>query len=222
MEHMNMFETLEKALDSIFGIPGKFFHKLGNGFFEYTYRETENGVFGLFNSPEKLKAAAKAAHAKGYSNFDCFSPFPIHGLEHDMGLNRSKLPYITLVFGLIGLATGFSMQYIIHEQIIGFKALTVLNSYPLNIGGKPSFSWPAMVPVMFELTILFGGISTVVGFLGLSGLPKASRRPLHLDLTNDRFALWVPTDSANYSEAGVKQLLTELGASEITVVEDFK
>ncbi len=214
-----MFEALEKALDIFFGIVPRFFSKLGNGFFEYTYRETENGVFGLYNSPEKLKAAAKAAHAKGFTNFDCFSPFPIHGLEHDMGLNRSKIPYITLVFGLTGMTLGFLLQLMIHEQV---STLPYLNSYPLNIGGKPTFAWPAMVPVVFELTILLGGISTVVGFLGLSGLPKPSRRPLHLDITNDRFAMWIPTDSAHYSEEGAKKLLSETGATEITVVEDFK
>lgn len=213
-----MFEALEKALDGFFSAPVKAWNNFAEKFFEYPFRETHNGVYGLFNSPEKMKEAAKAAHAKGYTNFDCFTPFPIHGLEHDMGLGRSKIPYITFVFALTGTTLGFLLQYTIHEQ---FSILPYANSYPLNFGGKPTFAWPAMVPIMFEFTILLGGISTVVGFMLLSKMPKASRRPVHKDVTNDRFALWIPTDSANYSEDGVQGFMKEIGASDITVLKDY-
>lgn len=216
-----MFEALEKFLDSFFEAPIKAFYNFADKYFEYTYRETRNGVFGLFDSPEKIKDAARQTHAKGYTNFDCFSPFPIHGLEFDMGLNRSKIPYITFFMALVGTTLAFLLQFIIHEQVILSYVFPYFNSYPLNIGGKPTFAWPAMVPVMFELTVLIGGISTVLGFLAFSKIPRASRMPVHPEVTNDKFALWIPSDSANYDENGVKSFMQELGAKEITVLHDY-
>ncbi len=211
------FESLETALDRFFSAPANAWQKFAEKFFQYTYRETREGVLGLFNSPEKIKEAAKETHGKGYTNFDCLTPFPVHGLEHDMGLDRSKIPYITIVFALTGTTVAFLLQFVIHEQV---SSLPYFNSYPLNIGGKPSFSWPAMIPVMFELTILFGGLSTVAGLLLLGKIPKPSRKILHPELTNDRFGLWIPSDSAGYSEEGVKEFMKGLGAEEITVVKD--
>ena len=208
---------LEKAIDAFFDAPVKILTKFSDKFFEYTFRETNHGVFGLFNSPEKIKDAAKKTHEKGYTNFDCLTPFPVHGLEFDMGLKRSKIPYITFFAGLTGFTIAFLMQLSVHEQITTFP---YFNSYPLNIGGKPTYSWPAMVPILFELTVLLAGLATAAGLLFLSKMPKASRKVLHPDITNDKFALWIPSDSSNYSEEGVKSFLRELGAEEITVVND--
>ncbi len=214
-----MFEALEKAVDWFFTAPVNAWVRFADKYFEYQYKETTHGVFGMFDTPEKVKTAAKKAVEAGYTNLDAFSPFPVHGLEHDLGYHRSRIPYITFVFALLGTTLAFTLQTVIHEQVIS-NPLTYFNSYPLNIGGKPSFSWPAMVPVMFELTVLLGGLSTVAGFLALSRIPKASRKPLHPDLTNDRFALWIPADSNNYSEESVKQFFNGLDAKDITVVKD--
>ena len=208
---------LEKAVDKFFEFPVKLIESFSEKFFEYTYRETRHGVFGLFNSPEKISEAAKKTHEKGYTNFDCLTPFPVHGLEFAMGLKRSKIPYITFVAGLTGFIVAFMMQFSVHEQFTNFP---YFNSYPLNIGGKPTYSWPAMVPILFELTVLFAGLATAGGLMFLSKMPKASRKVLHPDITNDKFALWIPSDSSNYSEEGVKSFLRELGAEEITVVDD--
>ncbi|MBI5266399.1 MAG: DUF3341 domain-containing protein, partial [candidate division Zixibacteria bacterium] len=144
MEAINkLLEGCEKAVDAFFAAPGVLWEKYALKFLEYDYRETEEGVFGLFDTPEKISAAARAARDKGFTNFDCLTPFPVHGLEFDMGLKRSKVPYITFFMGITGTLTAFAMMYGVHEQV---STLPYLNSYPLNIGGKPSFAWPAMVP----------------------------------------------------------------------------
>jgi hypothetical protein len=207
--------SLEKAIDNFFEAPGRAWQRFAERFFEYTYRETEEGVFGLFNTPEQILDAAGKAKSRGYTNFDCLTPFPVHGLEHAMGLNRSRIPYITFFMGLTGTTLAFLMQLGVHEQV---SSLPYFGSYPLNIAGKPTYSWPAMVPILFELTVLFGGVSTAIGFLLLAKLPKSSRKVLHPEITNDRFALWLPSDSANYTEESAKAFLTELRAEEITVV----
>ena len=220
-----LFEALERGLDRVFGAPVEGLYRILERAFEYTYRETKDGVFGLFSEPERLRLAARAARDRGYTNFDCLTPFPLHGLEFDMGLRRSKIPYITFFAGLAGVTTAFLLQLIVHEQVIPqmfryFDVFPNLRSYPLNIGGKPSYSWPAMIPICFELTVLFGGHTTVIGLLLLSRIPKPSRKILHPQITNDRFCLWIPSDSAGYSEQTARGLLTEMGATDITTVKD--
>lgn len=225
MEKLNaMTEKLEAFFDRFFDKQYQAFRNILDKLFEYTYRETEKGVFGLFNTPEKIAEAARKTKEKGYTNFDCLTPFPVHGLEFDMGFKRSKLPYVTFFAGLLGFCTAFFLQYNTHEQLIGvtlthaIDAFPNLNSYPLNIGGKPSYSWPAMVPICFELTVLFGGLGTFFSMLMISRIPKPFRKTLHPSITDDKFCLWIPEDSANFDKEGVKAFLQELGAEEITAV----
>ncbi len=213
------FETLmtgvEGALDRFFGGMARGVHRFCEKYLEYIFLETKEGVFGIFDTPEKIKAAAKAAHAKGYTQFDCFTPFPIHGLEFDMGLKRSKVPYITFFAAFTGTTIAFLLQWGIHEQV---STIPYMNSYPMNIGGKSTFAWPAMVPILFELSVLLGGLSTAAGLLLLSKMPRPGRKPLHPSFTDDKFGLWIPSISQGYSVDGVKQFLSEIGAQEITVV----
>ncbi len=217
---------LASKIDAALTAPGLAFFNFVESFFQYTYRETEKGIYCLFDTPEKMSKAAKATHARGYTNFDCLTPFPVHGLEFDMGLTRSKIPYITFFAGLTGLAIAFGLQTIVHENIIERpEFLAFLDgypniwSYPLNIGGKPTFAWPAMVPILFELTVLIGGHTTVAGLILLAKMYKPFRGVLHPDITNDKFALWIPADSAHYDEAGVAAFMKELGADNITKVD---
>ena len=182
MEKLNaMTEKLEQFLDRFFEKQYVAFRTLLDKAFEYTYRETDKGVFGLFSTPEQISDAAKKTKEKGYTNFDCLTPFPVHGLEFDMGFKRSKLPYVTFFAGLTGFLIAFLLQFIVHEQVINYTitraidAYPNLNSYPLNIGGKPTYSWPAMIPICFELTVLFGGLATVTGLFMISRLPKPFR-----------------------------------------------
>jgi len=222
-----IFEKIEQALDRFFDGQINTANKMVEKAFEYTYRETTKGVFGLFSTPEQISHAAKETVKKGYTNFDCLTPFPVHGLEFDMGLKRSRIPHLAFWFAMIGLALAIYLQTAVHELIVpvtfshALDALPNLNSYPMNFGGKPTFSWPAMLPICFELAVLFAGpIGMLLGLLVLAKLPKASRKILHPSITDDKFALWIPSDSANFDEAGVKAFLTELGAEDITTVNE--
>ncbi len=216
-------EKIEKRLDRFFGYQATVLWNALERVFAFIFRETEKGVFGLFCSPDDIRQAAVKAREGGYTNFDCLTPFPVHGLEFDMGLKRSRLPYITFFGGLLGLCIAFFLQTVVHEQIVGtsfryFDAFPNFRSYPLNIGGKPSFSWPAMVPICFELTILLAGHSTVIGLVLVSRLYRPFRKVLHPDITQDKFCLWIPSDSENYKEEVVVSFLKEMKASEITIV----
>jgi hypothetical protein len=219
-----VFESIEKFLDKFFGKQIEFIDNFLIKAFKYRYEEPTSGIYAIFSTPEKLLEAAKKSKEKGYTGFDCFSPFPIHGLEHAMGYERSKLPYLTFFAGLTGLLLAIFIQYNAHENLISYTithaidAYPNLNSYPLNYGGKPTFSWPAMIPICFELTVLFGGLGTVAGLFLLSRMPKPFRYPLTESITDDKFVIWIPANSQNYNVEEIKSLFQNLGAEEIKVV----
>ncbi len=136
------------------------------------------GVVGFFDGPAPLLKATAATRDAHYERFDAFTPYPIHGMDAAQGLKRSPLPYVTLIAGLTGTCCAFALQY-----------WTSAVDWPLIVGGKPFNSWPAWVPVMFELTVLFAGLSTVGAMFALNGLPNIKRRSFDPGITRDRFAL---------------------------------
>ena len=109
-----------------------------------------------------LVDAAKRTHEAGYSKIDAYSPFPIEGLAEEIGFHHDEVPLVVLIGGIIGGSPAIVMQYWMSAV-----------DYPLNIGGKPSHSWPAFIVITFEMTILFAGISAVFGMLALNGLAHA-------------------------------------------------
>ena len=118
------------------------------------------GITAEFDEQHDLIEAAKATKDAGYSEFDAFSPFPVHGLADAMGIKRTILPWIVLCAGITGCLAGFYLQYWVSVE-----------AYPMNVGGRPMNSWPSFVPVTFECTILLSGVTCLVAMLALNGLP---------------------------------------------------
>lgn len=132
------------------------------------------GLMAEFDNPSALVAAARQAHAAGYRQMDAYTPFPVEELNEALGLERTGVPAIVLIGGITGAVLGYLMQYYI-----------AVIDYPMNIGGRPLHSWPAFIPVTFELTILCAGLFAVLGMLALNGLPM----PHHPVFNVPRFAL---------------------------------
>ena len=168
----------------------------------------EKGVLALFDDPHQLLEAVKRIRASKFSKIEAFTPFPVHGLEHALGLSRSFIPYITFVMGLVGLCCGLGLQY-----------WTSAVDWPINVGGKPFFSWQAFVPITFETTILIGGVTTVLSLFGIIRLPNFSKKVLDTRLTNDHFGLFIDESDPFYDAVKIQSLLTPCHLKELKRID---
>jgi hypothetical protein len=165
-----------------------------------------------FDGDEDLLRAVRHARAAGDGIVEVFAPYPVHGLPEAQGLPPSRLPWVCLAGGLFGLLGGFALQ-----------AWTSAVDWPLNVGGKPLLSWPAFVPVAFELVILFAGLATVAAFLHRERLRPGRRVAVPLPRTmDDRFALVLAPAGATYvPEAAQRTYRERFGAVEtLDVLEE--
>jgi hypothetical protein len=171
------------------------------------------GMMAEFDSATSLVAAAHRTREAGYRKIDAYSPFPVEGLAEAIGFHHDAVPLVVLIGGMIGGLTGYLMQYWISAV-----------SYPINVGGKPYHSWPAFIVVTFEMTILFAGISAVLGMLALNGLPMPYHPVFHVPrfafATKDRFFLIVFSSDPKYNSTGVRRFLESLGPRSISEVPD--
>ena len=165
------------------------------------------GVAAFFDHPEHLMYAASQARDAKFERFDAFSPFPIHGMDEAMGLGRSWIPWVTFSAGAAGLMTAASLQF----GIMGFD-------WPMVYGGRPFFAWPSFVPIMFELTVLFAGVTTALVMLIAAGCFRKNII-IDKDITNDRFALWIAADDKKFDREQVVEFMKSLNPTEIRTVK---
>jgi len=152
-----------------------------------------------FEREGDLLRAVGHARAVGHEIVEVYAPYPVHGLPEAQGLAPSRLPWVCLAGGLLGLAGGLALQ-----------AWTSAVDWPLNVGGKPFLSWPAFVPVAFELVILFAGLLTVAAFLHRERLWPGKRLAVPLPrTTDDRFALVLAPAGASYVPEVVERTYRE-------------
>jgi hypothetical protein len=161
-------------------------------------------VVGVFAHVDTTVKALEELRAKGYHDLEVYTPSPIHEIEEVMERDRpvSRVRLFTLIGGLTGTASGFMLTI--------WSAMT----WGLVTGGKPIASIPPFVVIAFELTILFGGLSTVLGMVLLGRLPRLWQTPAYDPrFSNDRFG--VAVRCAPGRGASVTDILRTAGAEEI-------
>ncbi len=179
--------------------------------------QEEPRLFGLmaeFDTAKDLSAACHKSFGAGYRQQDAFSPYPIEEVSEALGHHHSRVPLIMLCGGIVGALVGFGLQYV-----------TSVYLYPLNVGGRPLNSWPAFIPVTFEITILLAGLFAVVGMFALNGLPRPHHpvfnvRRFAAHASTDKFFLCIEATDPLFDREGTEAFLRSLHPSEVSEVEN--
>jgi hypothetical protein len=171
------------------------------------------GLIGEFTDVDGVISAARKTRASGYKIWDVHSPFPIHGIDAVIGVRPTILPWIVLGAGLSGLSGGLLLQWFCNAY-----------DYPFLISGKPFFSLPANIPIIFECTVLFSALTAVFGMFALNRLPllynplfksKRFRR-----VTDDRFFIFIDASDGKFDETHTAEFLKLSGAISVERIED--
>ncbi|MFN0132632.1 MAG: DUF3341 domain-containing protein [Phycisphaerales bacterium] len=171
------------------------------------------GVLAEFHTPSSVYQAAEKVRDKGFTRWDVFTPFPIHGIEEAMGVKRTILPVIMACGAFTGTFLALLMQW-------WMGAI----DYPTVVQGKPHAAWEPWVPITFELSILLGSFTVLIAMLMLNGLPRwhhplfASDR--FLRVSQDRFAIAVEAVDPKFDPHEVRRLLESAGAKHVELIEE--
>jgi hypothetical protein len=174
----------------------------------------QSGLWGLmaeFDSAQSLVDASEKVRLAGYTKTDGYSPFPIPEIDEALGIKKTKLPWIIFFVGLTACCSAFTMQWfanVIH--------------YPINIGGRPTNSWPMFIPITFELTILCSALTTAFGMAIANSLPwyyhPAFNVPSFVKATSHGFFLTIESADKNFDLERTREFLKSLNPVEVSDV----
>jgi len=169
------------------------------------------GIVAEFDDPDIILAAAHRAREAGYTRMNAYTPFPVHGIDDAIQFRDTKVQWTIGIAGVLGCIGGMSLQY-----------YTSAVAYPMNVGGRPKFSWPSFIPVAFESTILFAGLAAVVGMLAFNGLPKPYHpifnTPNFEQASQTRFFLCIEADDPKFDSVDTSRFLEGLQALQVSTV----
>jgi hypothetical protein len=171
------------------------------------------GLIAEFDSPAAVLSAAEKVRDAGYSRWDVFSPFPVHGLDKVMGLKNSRVGAFSLLFGAGAFIGTMGMIWFMNDF-----------DYPILIGGKPMFSTPMSVVPSYILLVLASAVGAFIGMIALNELPR-HHHPLFEGkrfalVSRDKFVLAIGAGDPKYSETETRRLLESVGGAHIEIIED--
>jgi hypothetical protein len=170
------------------------------------------GIVAEFDTPEELLAAANAAREAGFKKMDAFAPFPVEGLPQAIGVRDKFIPILMLIGGIVGATWGLGIQ------IFAFGA-----SLPVNIGGRPLWSWPNFLPITFEATVLTCAVTGVVMMFAINGLPQPYHpvfdAPNFGRASNDKFFLLIEAADAKFDQIETRKFLQQTGTERVNEIE---
>lgn len=177
-----------------------------------TYNGRTYGLVVEFENPTNFLEAARKVRKAGYKRFEVYSPYPIKDLDRVVP-GGNKVPLLTLTGGLLGAATAWILQYYVAAI-----------EYPTNIGGRPLYSWPSFVPILFELTVLLAAGFCFFGTLWLCGFPRLHHPVFNLErfaqASSGRFFLAVEGSDSVYDDHFTADFLNTLKPLGVWEVEN--
>jgi hypothetical protein len=172
-------------------------------------------LLAQFETPDQIIGAAERVRDAGYAKWDVHTPYPVHGMDAAMGLRGSRLGWIVLCSGLTGLLLAVAMM----QWMNGYD-------YPLVIGGKPPEAYASMVPIMFELTVLFAAFGATFGMFGLNRIPRHHHPVFYSErfeaCSNDRFFISIEADDKKFDPNATRAFLEELEPSSVELIEELE
>ncbi len=174
-------------------------------------REGIYGIIAEFNTPTELVHATQEAREEGYRRMECYTPYPVEEAAEALHFTKTSVPLMCLLGGLAGVTVAYLLETWINVY-----------AYPLNIAGRPLFSWPAFIIPAYEFTILFAGLSTAFGMIAQNGLPQLYHPLFNAPnfrngATTDKFFLCLEATDPKFSLTGTRVFLEQFPA--ISVVE---
>jgi hypothetical protein len=171
-----------------------------------------HGLMAEFADHERAVEAARRAYEAGYRTMEAYTPFPVEGLSDALGHKRTAVPLIVMIGALCGGSGGYFMMW--YASVV---------DYPLNIGGRPLHSWPAFVPITFELMVLAAALSAIVGMLLLNRLPQPHHPVFNLPeferASTDRFFLCIEAGDPRFDAIATRRFLESLAPLSVKEVE---
>jgi hypothetical protein len=163
-------------------------------------------IYGLmveFLTAQEILAATRHARQAGYRQMDAYTPYPVDGLAAELGMRKTRIPFVVLMGGLVGAGVGFFMQY-----------YSMAIRYALNVGGRPYDSWPVFIPITFELLILVGALAAFLGMMFLNGLPQPHHPVFNVPQfgrsSQDRFFLCIEAADPQFDRRITAEFLATL------------
>jgi hypothetical protein len=174
-----------------------------------------------YDTPNAIAKAAMKVRDAGYQKWDCHTPYALHGMDEAMGLKSTKIGFISFFFGMLGVATAVSMM--MYMNAWDFDFLDIGRGYPIVVGGKPPGAFPSMVPIMFELGILFCGLATLFGLFGIIKLPRHNHPIFQSErfeaATDDKFFISIEAEDQKFDLDRTKALLESTDPTHLELLE---
>jgi hypothetical protein len=183
-----------------------------------------HGLIAEFDSPAAIMHAAERVREAGYRWWDCHVPFPVHGLDKAMGVRPTLLPWLVFGAGATGAILGVILQWYTNATNLDAWFIVPVTGYAFPISGKPEWSLPANIPVIFELTILLSALAAFTLMFLINGLPRLYH-PLFkserfLRTTDDRFFVAIEARDPKFYRRKTEEFLRSLHPLSVEAIED--
>lgn len=166
-------------------------------------------ILGVYDDDAVLVDAVVKAKQAGVRIHECYTPFPVHGLDEALEYKPSNLPVVAFLCGMTGTILALTMMI----SMLGYD-------WPMNIGGKPFIAFPAYIPITFEATVLLASFGMATAFFIVAKLkPFGKMFMFDSRSVHNKFVMAIDLGKNHLEQDLIAKILKETGASEINTKE---